>query len=259
MEFIDQLNRRVILPKYPERIISLVPSQTELLFDLGLGDKVVGITKFCIHPNEWHKTKDRVGGTKTIDFEKIALLKPDLIIANKEENEEAQINELMKTYPVWISDIITLPDAYAMIKSVGCFTATEDKAIQIADEIALRFNQLEKSKIEKKVLYFIWENPYLVAGKNTFIDTVLAQCGFVNAVNDSRYPNITTEDIKQINPDIILLSSEPFPFKVKHITQLRAMCPHAIIELVDGELFSWYGSRLLKTPNYLQQLINKVS
>ena len=119
MIFTDQLGRKLILEKIPQRIISLVPSQTELLFDLGLEEEVVGITKFCIHPDSWFHSKTRIGGTKQFDFEKIKSLQPDLIIGNKEENDKEQIEELMKNFTVWMSDIKTLADACKMICEIG--------------------------------------------------------------------------------------------------------------------------------------------
>src|ERR1700722_20147309 len=103
-QFTDQMGRTISVEWPVKRIISLVPSQTELLYSLGLADEVIGITKFCVHPKEWFHSKTRVGGTKKLDFEKIAALKPDLIIGNKEENEEVQIKQLMQDYPVWMSD-----------------------------------------------------------------------------------------------------------------------------------------------------------
>src|ERR1700741_1030662 len=119
MRFTDQMNREIELKGSPKRIISLVPSQTELLWHLGLREELVGITKFCVHPEEMFHTKPRVGGTKKFDLKKIAELKPDLIIGNKEENEQVQIEELMKQYPVWMSDITNLDQALDMISRVG--------------------------------------------------------------------------------------------------------------------------------------------
>src|SRR4051812_11307667 len=117
--FTDQMGNAVELEGPPSRIVSLVPSQTELLFYLGLDKEVAGITKFCIHPAEMFHSKPRVGGTKKYDFEKIRQLAPDLIIGNKEENEQKQVEELQKLYPVWMSDIRNLADALQMIRSVG--------------------------------------------------------------------------------------------------------------------------------------------
>lgn len=262
--FTDQLNRKIELSTPPKRIISLVPSQTELLFDLGLRNEVVGITKFCVHPKEWFHSKIRVGGTKKYDFEKIKDLHPDLIIGNKEENEQEQIEKLMENYNVWMSDIYTLNDAYDMITRIGALVGKQQEATNLKLEIESKFNQLVSlwsGQGEKKVstAYFIWNNPYMVAGNNTFISEMLKVCGFKNIFEEARYPEVTIEEIAKANPEVILLSSEPYPFKEKHIQEFQLICPSAKIMIVDGEIFSWYGSRLLQAPEYFMQLIEKIS
>jgi ABC-type Fe3+-hydroxamate transport system substrate-binding protein len=259
-ELVDQIGHKVSLQKFPERIISLVPSQTELLYDLGLGDKVVGITKFCIHPDEWFRSKTRVGGTKSVNAEKIAGLNPDLIIANKEENEEDQIKDLQIKYPVYSSDIFNLNDSLKMIHDLGELTDTTRNAIRITQEISSGFRLIEPlNKRDKKTLYFIWQKPFMCAGSDTFINDMLSICGFENIISQKRYPELSPEQIKELNPDYILLSSEPFPFKEKHISEFKKLCPNAKISLVDGEYFSWYGSRLLNAPKYFNNLLKKIS
>lgn len=259
--YIDQLNRKIELPFTPKRIISLVPSQTELLYDLGLRDEVVGITKFCIHPDEWFRTKTRVGGTKKYDFEKIKSLQPDLIIGNKEENEKEQIEELMKNYNVWMSDIYTLKDALDMIIRIGTMIGKQQESINLKLQIEAQFQtfdfQLSTFNFQYTTAYLIWRSPYIVAGHNTFINDMLSRCGFNNVFTNknSRYPEITNEELKEAKPEVILLSSEPYPFKEKHIQEIQAICPDSKVILVDGELFSWYGSRLIKSPDYFTKLM----
>ncbi|MGQ0828627.1 MAG: ABC transporter substrate-binding protein [Bacteroidota bacterium] len=257
--FTDQLNRKIELPSPPKRIISLVPSQTELLYDLGLRDEVVGITKFCVHPQQWFRTKTRVGGTKKYDLEKIKQLQPDLIIGNKEENERGQIEELMKDYNVWMSDIYTLKDALNMIACVGMLVGKNEEATNLKLQIESQFHQFKTpypSLSTPKAVYFIWRNPYMIAGNNTFINEMLNCCGFNNVFADhSRYPEITEKELKDANPQFIFLSSEPYPFKEKHIQEFQFICPDAKIITVDGEIFSWYGSRLLQAPAYFEKLL----
>jgi ABC-type Fe3+-hydroxamate transport system substrate-binding protein len=260
MLFTDQMNRTINIPAPPQRIISLVPSQTELLFDLGLGDRVLGITKFCIHPEEWFRTKTRVGGTKTVHLGKLASLQPDLIIANKEENVQAQVEEVAKDFPVWISDINNLEDALQMIVAIGHLTGTEDKARNIATAIKNGFVALTTGTSPMRTAYLIWKDPYMTVGSDTFIHHVLQHAGFTNVfAHQQRYPQVSIETLQQVAPQVLLLSSEPFPFKEKHLEELRALLPHTHVLLVDGELFSWYGSRLLKTPAYLQNLRDRIS
>ncbi|NEU08366.1 ABC transporter substrate-binding protein [Flavihumibacter sp. R14] len=254
--FTDQMGRQVNLSYPPERIISLVPSQTELLFDLGLQDKIVGLTKFCIHPGEQVRLKTKVGGTKKLDLELIRSLKPDLIIGNKEENEQEQLEILMAEFPVWMSDIKDLDDSLDMIADVGAITGQPEKAAGMARRIGEEFSLLSQQNRDtaRRVAYFIWKNPYMAAGTDTFINNILNKAGWENAFTASRYPELEAAEIAAANPDIIFLSSEPYPFKEKHIAEFKAICPDASIRIVDGEMFSWYGSRLLHAPAYLQTL-----
>lgn len=255
MLFTDQLNNTIELKSYPKRIVSLVPSQSELLWDLGLREELVGITKFCVHPKELYKSITKIGGTKTIDIQKIRALKPDLIIGNKEENEHAQITELQKEFPVWMSDIYNLQDSLTMIQSVGGLVNRVEEATEIKDDIQTSFSNLKT--VNKSVLYLIWKDPYMAAGKATFIGDMLHKMGLQNVItySNGRYPNLSLEDIKSLNPELIFLSSEPYPFKEKHIQEFKELLPISKIILVDGELFSWYGSRLLKSVNYFNELL----
>lgn len=250
----DQMKRLVNVPSSPKRIVSLVPSQTELLYDLGLGDRVVGITKFCIHPRKWLSEKTIVGGTKQYHFDRIEGLQPDLIIGNKEENEQAGIEKLAEQYPVWMSDISTLEDAFEMITGIGQLVNKEGLSTEIVRNVRNSFNELKGYNNKTKTLYLIWKKPYMAAAKGTFIDEMMSIAGFENCILNVRYPELSEEDIKELNPHTILLSSEPYPFKDKHIEELKQIVPEAEIRLVDGELFSWYGSRLQKSATYFRSL-----
>ncbi len=264
MTYTDQLNRTVKLDNGPpRRMVSLVPSQTEFLADLGLEKEVVGITKFCIHPAEWFQQKKRVGGTKTLDFQKIEALKPDLIIGNKEENEQIQIEFLAQRYPVWMSDIYTLEDALDMMRKLGEVTGKTEKGNAIATEVDRQFDQCSTLNTQHaqppKVAYLIWRKPFMAAGSRTFIDDMLRRAGFENVFgNLARYPEISAQQLALARPAAIFLSSEPYPFSGKHIAGLQEICPEAQIQLVDGELFSWYGSRLLQAPGYFAELREKL-
>lgn len=257
--FTDQTERTIKCSFPPRRIISLVPSQTELLYTLGLEEEVVGITKFCIHPEVWHKQKTIVGGTKQFHHERIYQLQPDLIIANKEENTKEDIEKLSSQYPVWLSDIYTLNDALQMIKSIGSIVDREKVALSLVENITSAFTQLPNFK-PLRVAYLIWRKPYMTVGSNTFINEMLQHAGFVNVFQDlERYPAIRLETLAAQAPDVLLLSSEPYPFNSSHFEEFQDACPNAIIKIADGELFSWYGSRLLKTPEYMIQLRKHLS
>ena len=263
--FTDQMGRDVEIKSPPQRIISLVPSQTELLCDLGLSDEVIGITKFCVHPDQWFQSKKRIGGTKQLNIELIKSLQPDLIIANKEENLKEEVEELAKYFPVWISDINNLDDAIEMIQSIGEITDKKSKAEEIVNKIRTHFNELKNAPSSKALLqekyphqpvcYIIWRDPYMTVGGDTFINDMLQRCGFENIFkNKQRYPEFTISDLPQMNCQLILLSSEPYPFKQEHVHELQELFPETMILLADGQMFSWYGSRLVKAPAYFEQL-----
>lgn len=252
-QFIDQMGD-VIKVGIPRRIVSLVPSQTELLFDLGLDKEVVGITKFCVHPKEKCKDKAKIGGTKNFNFPAIDALAPDLIIGNKEENYKEGIETLKASYPVWMSDIYDLKDAYEMIEGIGTLVGKKERALEIVRDID---NGLKgfSPKIKKRALYLIWQDPYMGIGKHTFIHEMMQRCGFENVLLDmERYPVLTAEDIIALSPEVILLSSEPYPFKEKHREVFQDTFPFAKTMLVDGEIFSWYGSRLRYAASYFDRI-----
>lgn len=256
------MGRAVEVPPFPTRIISLVPSQTELLFDLGLGDRVVGLTRFCIHPEELVHTKARIGGTKDFDLDKIRSLQPDLIIGNKEENYPEGIAALQAEYPVWMSDIYTLHDAYQMMLSIGQMTATELTARDLVAEIQNEFAALVRHRALPDGLsaaYLIWRKPYMVAANETFIDHMLGALGVQNAFGDmNRYPEVSAAQLTERQPDLVFLSSEPYSFTEKHLAEFQQLCPQARVMIVDGEMFSWYGSRLRQGAEYLSLLRDSI-
>jgi ABC-type Fe3+-hydroxamate transport system substrate-binding protein len=252
--FIDQMGREISINFPPKRIISVVPSQTELLFDLGLDKEIIGLTKFCIHPIEKFAERTKVGGTKKLNIDLIKDLKPDLIIGNKEENTQSDIEELAAGFPVWMSDIFTLDDAMKTIGQIGELVDREPEASYLNHLISAGFNDLKtlalQHHVDKKVAYLIWRKPYMAAGKNTFINDILLINGMTNVITQERYPSVTLAELKTLNCELILLSSEPYPFGEKHIEEIQAAIPDTKIMLVDGEMFSWYSSRLVKAVQY---------
>ncbi len=252
--FTDQTGRTVSIAS-ADRIVSLVPSQTELLYDLGLGERVTGITKFCIHPEEWFRSKTRVGGTKQLNTAVIRKLHPDLIIANKEENLKEEVEELALHYPVWTSDIHTLDDACEMIGQIGRITETDLKATEMIARIKENFRCFQTPDPRFRTAYLIWQQPYMTAGGDTFIHAMLEAAGFENIFAGMyRYPETGIEELRDNGCECLLLSSEPFPFKQKQLDELQRLLPGTRILLVDGEMFSWYGSRLLQAPRYFRSL-----
>ena len=253
------LNNPQGITQTPTRIISVVPSITELLHYLQLDQETIAITKFCIHPNEWFQNKTRIGGTKKIDIDKIKSLSPDLIIANKEENIKEEIEILAQQFNVWLTDINTLEDAIVMIEDIGNLTNRVAKATALAREIREEFETFVTKKPLKKVAYLIWNNPFMTIGGDTYINNMLMHAGYKNVFdNILRYPVITIEEIQQSGCKYLFLSSEPYPFAEKHAVEIQKDLPGIKIVLVDGEMFSWYGSRLLWAPQYFKTLYNSL-
>lgn len=247
----------------PKRIISLVPSQTELLFDLGLEKEIIGITKFCVHPIHARQTKKIVGGTKTIKIDKIKALRPDIILCNKEENTKEIVELCENIAPTHVSDLYTLEDAKDLIREYGILFNKEKNATKIIQKLDIeldKFNSYIKNKPSLKVAYFIWKTPWMVAANNTFINYMLTLNNYKNVYQHlTRYPEVAIENLlKEGAPDLVFLSSEPYPFKEKHIKEIKKHASNAKVLLVDGELFSWYGSRLLLSFEYFKSLREQI-
>jgi ABC-type Fe3+-hydroxamate transport system substrate-binding protein len=252
-QYQDQTGRTIHLPNAPKRIVSLVPSQTELLCYLGLQNALVGRTKFCIHPADVVKHIQVIGGTKTPKIESILKLNPDLVVANKEENRKEDILAIESMVPVWVSDIHTIEEALGMILQLGILTDTASIAQKLCTEIQAA-KPRKKAENRSSALYLIWRNPWMAAGNDTFVHDMMHCMGLENCLQEPRYPSLSKERIESLNPDFILLSSEPYPFKEKHLKEMQVLAPKAKILLVDGEYFSWYGSRMLPAMEYLRTL-----
>lgn len=252
MQYRDQTGALVEITS-TKRVVSIVPSQSEFLFDLGLGERLIGVTKFCVHPKHLVQAIGHIGGTKKLNIEKIKSLQPDLIIGNKEENTKEEIEELRKLFPVWMSDIFTLEDSMQMMSELGKILDLETEANKILASI--KKSRIELSIHKKSCLYFIWKDPMMVVGSHNFIHAMIEEAGFVNigAKIGERYPMIDSSTLHPV-PDFIFLSSEPFPFKEGHILEFQNIFPKSKIVLVDGEMFSWYGSRMLQSFEYFQGL-----
>ena len=255
----DQIGFQHSFESSPKRIISLVPSQTELLFELGLEEQIVGITKFCVHPFHFKSTKKIVGGTKQVNSDKITALQPDIIICNKEENTLEMVEELREICPVWVTDIRTIDDNFQMISDFGQIFNRRTEAQKWNDKIKFALAEFEsfiKEKPLQKAAYFIWKHPYMVAGSDNYINEILKLNHFQNIYEKrGRYPEIEVNKIRlEGDPDIVFLSSEPYPFKEEDAFEIGRFTHHAKTVFVDGEMFSWYGSRLLKALSYFKAL-----
>ena len=227
-----------------QKIISLVPSLTELVIDLGLEDHLVGRTRFCVNPQEVVEEIPIVGGTKNPRLNKIREISPDYIIANKEENRPEHVTELMDDFEVNVTEIATIEDALITIHEFGQVFDREKAANQLITDIQNRLEE-RPDESELRTAYMIWKDPWMTVGHDTYIHDVMQHWNLTNVFGDkTRYPEFNLNELKKYNPDLVLLSSEPYPFKEKHIAQVEEVCPAARVLLVEGEWFSWYGSHM---------------
>lgn len=257
MKLIDHTGRVLHFTDTPKTIISLVPSLTEMICDLGLEENLKGITKFCVHPSGLRHKKTIVGGTKNVRLGVIDSLNPDLIIANKEENDQGQILELIERHKVFVSDIKNTDDSLNILRSMGQLFQQSVKADQLSGDISATLPKLIMPS--KRTLYLIWQNPYMSIGGDTYIHHIISMLGLRSVTKAaSRYPTLSAQDISRLNPDLVLLSSEPFPFKEKHVEEINKLVPQAKVILVDGEIFSWYGTRILKKKGYFENLKRQI-
>lgn len=258
----DQTGNSFFIYSPPRRIISLVPSLTELLYSLDLDKEVIGITKFCVHPDAWFRTKTRIGGTKNVNVELVKSLQPDLVIASKEENVKEQVEAIRSFCPVYCTNITTIEDSYHVMEQVGMITDRKTKADQLIQSVQQRFAGLPVELKPMNAVYLIWQEPYMTIGGDTFIHDMMKLAGFHNVFAlEKRYPQVTIEELQKRNIEVVLFSSEPFPFKQKHIELFSAQWIKAnplrtppLLRIVDGEMFSWYGSRTLYAADYFRKL-----
>lgn len=251
--YTDMLGREVRISKPVKRIVSLVPSQTEFLYDIGQESRLAGQTVFCVHPATAYRNAVKVGGTKKVRYVEIDRLNPDLIICNREENTAEMVEILAEKYPVWVSDIKNENDAFTMMRALSRILDAEESGEKMIDDIKKEF---ENRKIFRRwsCVYLIWRNPYMAAGPDTFIHSMLDRAGFDNMITEPRYPELTAEALTAINPHLVLLSSEPYPFSDVHAGEIRKMLPSSRVIKVDGEMFSWYGSRMKHIQAYFNEL-----
>jgi len=259
----DQLGRTLELSKTPTRIISIVPSITELLFDLGVEDTIVGITSYCVHPFHFLTTKKSIGGTKKVNIERVKELAPDLIICNKEENTPEMVAALSEIAPVYVSEVNTISDSLELIQQLGNILSCRTEAKNLVSKINFKLDDFKlfmKDMPTRKAAYFIWAEPWMVAANNTFINEVLKLNKFDNIYqNLERYPTIPLEKIRfSGDPRVVLLPSEPFKFTDDHAFEIATYANRSMTVFADGEYFSWYGSRLLKAFDYFKQLQKKI-
>ncbi len=255
VEVVDAFGRAFSMPQPPERIVSLVPSLSQTLFDFGLEDNVLGITRFCVHPAQWRKSKTKVGGTKDFDVDRIRALKPDFVLANLEENTREGIEALAAEMPVFVSHIFSFESALNALEAIGSVCGISETGADWSLRIQKTWFPLQ-NLTNRKVLYLIWRKPYMTVGTDTYIHSVMKHLGFENVCRLKRYPILESEDGLWREAEEVFLSSEPYPFSFKHLNEIQHLAPQARIWLVNGEAFSWYGTGMLKAAGYLDQLVH---
>ncbi len=244
------------------RIVSLVPSLTETVVAIGLGDELVGITKFCVEPPGLHRTAALVGGTKDPELEAIFALKPTHVLVNEEENKPEHIAALGRRAPT----LNTFPKAPAdvppMLRKIAAFLGAGSAAEELSRAIEGELETSSGTQVGRTALYYIWREPYMVVAEDTYISAMLKALGYENAMKDpaTRYPELTVAKAQALRPDVILLSTEPYPFRKRDVERLVGEWSAAgekapPILKADGRLFSWYGSATLAALREPETLI----
>ena len=248
-------------PARDARIVSLVPSVTELVCDLGLAERLVGRTGFCIHPRDIVKRISKVGGTKNVDLDKVRSLAPTHVILNIDENRKEDADALAKFVP---NLVVTHPlaplDNLALYRLIG---GVFDR-VREAEALCRKFEEAHAALLAaarsfppRRVLYLIWKKPWMTVSRDTYISRMLGLVNWntVPARSDDRYPEIELDRALLDDADLVLLSSEPFMFREKHVAELRgtAALEGKKLALIDGEMTSWYGSRAIRGLGYLRR------
>lgn len=247
------------------RLVSLCPSLTELLHDLGAADQVVGRTKFCIHPAPWVDGIEKVGGTKNPKIARIVALAPDLVFMNEEENRAEDAGALRQAGIAVHSSMPRTAAATAeMVRSIAHAIARPEAGERIASDIERRAARVQgAARLLPTVsyAYLIWRDPWMTVSDDTFVSAMLALAGGRNVFGASgdRYPVITPAALRDAAPDVTFLSSEPFPFTERHIAELMQLTGMGAdrFALADGELLSWHGSRTPAGIDYAEALLQR--
>jgi ABC-type Fe3+-hydroxamate transport system substrate-binding protein len=260
----DALGRVVEVPTPPQRIVSLVPSLTETLFFWGLGQRVVGVTHFCVEPRDGVRHKARVGGTKNIDLPKLFALNPDLVIASAEENDRQQVEAIMAAgVPVFVTLPRSVEEAVEMLWTLGEVAGAREAARALVEECRAALKEVRARRRGRSVPLFcpIWREPWMTVGPGTYMHDLLEECGGQNIFGhrQGRYFAVSLEEVAARDPALVLLPSEPYRFRRRHIEELAQAGVRAAVEgrayLVDGRLLCWYGPRLPQALHEMSRLI----
>ena len=245
------------------RIVSLVPSITELLCDLGLADALVGRTGFCIHPRKAVRAIPKVGGTKDVNLARLRALSPTHVILNVDENRQEDAQALAEFVPTLVVTHPLAPlDNLALYRLIGGIFGREREADDLCEKFQAEYAALRAAAaalFPERVLYLIWRNPWMTVSRDTYVSRTLALVKWETVPEESadRYPQIALDEAELCAASVVLLSSEPYPFREPHLAEVRARLPTARrVVLIDGEMTSWYGSRAIAALSYLLRFRN---
>lgn len=265
---VDASGKTLTLSAPPRRIVSLIPSTTELLCDLGLADALVGVTVYCSEPRDIVRTRTKVGGEKDPDLAAIRALAPDLVIANVEENVREHVETLRGWgLPVWVTYPRTVAEGLAMIRDLGEVTGTQARAQAMLAELQPLYESVSAQTAARPpvdVFYAIWRNPYMTVNRDTYISDLLRVCGARNVFADrsERYPALTLDEVASRRPAVIVLPDEPFRFRRAHLADFAGYpevpaVRDGRIHLVDGKPFSWHGARVAQALRTIPSLFSR--
>jgi len=269
IQTVDDLGFKLDLPAQPRRIVSLVPSWTETLFAFGAADEIVGITRFCVEPAEAVAAVPKIGGTKNPDIKAIVDQRPDLVIANAEENRREDIERLRADgVAVFTTFPRTVASAVESILKLGSVVGRPAEAGAMAREIVKSVSEIETglgawSKLRFRVFCPVWKNPWIAFNGDTYAHDVLRMLGFNNiyATAGERYPRVTLDEALELRPDYVLLPNEPYEFDAKDVEELKPLLPPALsrrVVLINGRDLHWYGARMVDGLKTLSALLSRV-
>lgn len=265
----DDLGFKLELAQRPARIVSLVPSWTETLFAFGAGDEIVGLTRFCVEPADRVAGVPKIGGTKNPDIKAIVDLKPEIVIANAEENRREDIEKLRAAgIPVFTTYSRTVAAAVEAILKLGQVVGRPAEADAIAREVVREVSVIETglgvwNRLRFRVFCPIWKNPWMAFNADTYAHDVLRMLGFNNifAAAGERYPRVTLDETLELRPDFVLLPNEPYEFSQKDADELKPLLPPALsrrVVLIDGRDLHWYGAHMASGFKRLAALLARV-
>lgn len=258
------LTRPPLPPGGPRRIVSLVPSLTEALFALGLGERVVGVTEWCVHPATEVARLPKVGGTKTPDLAALRALGPDLVLANREENRRRDVAALEAAgIPVWLTYPRTVREGAELLAELAGLGAPPERAAEVVGPTLAAVVDAEARPAgpRPRVFCAIWRAPWMSVGRDTYIHDMIQLSGGANVFAGRagrRYPIVAEADLVAAAPEVVLLPDEPYRFEARDAAELRGLDLPAArtgrIHLIDGTLVSWYGPRIRRALETLQAL-----